>query len=290
MKHYVYQITDPITNEYYIGSRSCKCDITNDSYMGSYISWKPVDKKRLVKTIIKADFCDRSEAIEFEIELIKENIDNELNRNYHIPGIGFITTGCVTVINEMGSAINVLKTDKKYLDGEYKPIWYGKKHTDETKLKMSKSKKGKPSPNKGKKGIYSAETIELFRKIALNRPPISEASRKKISDKLKGKLAGDKNPMYGMVGELNPNYGNKWSDDQKAAQSNRLKGISRSAEVVEKMKKPILQYSLDNNFIKEWDSLSGAAKELNIYVGCINNCLRGRTKSSYGFVWKYKNK
>jgi group I intron endonuclease len=288
MKHYVYKITDPITNEYYIGSRSCKCDIINDVYMGSYVSWKPVDKNRLVKTILKSDFSNRNEANEFEAGIIKENINNELNRNYHIPGIGFANVGCVVVIDEFGKVFNVLKTNEKYISGEFKSIWCGKQHTEETKLKMSKSKKGNPSPNKGKTGIHSKETIERFRQIAINRPAFTEDTRKKISNALKGKLVGDKNPMYGMVGELNPNYGNKWSDTQKKIQSEKLKGKPRSNAVIAKMKIPIIQYDLSGNFIKEWDSLTSAANELKIYVGCINNCLRNRSKSSYGFVWKYK--
>jgi hypothetical protein len=253
MKHYVYKITDPITNEYYIGSRSCKCDITNDSYMGSYKTWKPIDKERLVKIILKDDFSNRNEAIDFEIELIKENIDNELNRNYYIPTIGFCTFG-----------------------------------NKEIASKISKANYGKRPWNYNKVGVYSKDTIQKMSNSAKGRI-FSDDTKIKISNKLKGKLVGDKNPMYDMVGDKNPNYGNKWTDEQKITQSKKLKGKVRSAEVVQKMKKPILQYSLDNNFIKEWDSLSGAAKSLDIYVGCINNCLRGRTKSSYGFIWKYKN-
>jgi hypothetical protein len=288
MNHYVYKITDPITNEYYIGSRSCKCDIINDAYMGSYVSWKPTDKNRLVKTILKSDFSNRNEALIYEKAMITEYIIDELNRNYHIPGDGFVTVGCVTVYDTNGNVFNVLKTNEKYISGEFKAIWCGKTHTEEAKLKMSKSKKGKPSPNKGKTGIYSKETIERFRQIAINRPAFTEDTRKKISNALKGKLSGDKNPMHGMVGELNPNYGNKWSDAQKKIQSEKLKGKKRSNAVIAKMKIPIIQYDLTGNFIKEWDSLTSAANELKMYVGCINNCLRNRSKSSYGFMWKYK--
>lgn len=53
MKHYVYKLIDPITNEFYFGSRSCSCEINNDEYMGSYTAWKPEDETRLEKSIIK---------------------------------------------------------------------------------------------------------------------------------------------------------------------------------------------------------------------------------------------
>lgn len=33
--HYVYQVSNPLTGEYYIGKRSCSCPIDQDPYMGS---------------------------------------------------------------------------------------------------------------------------------------------------------------------------------------------------------------------------------------------------------------
>ena len=53
----------------------------------------------------------------------------------------------------------------------------------------------------------------------------------------------------------------------------------------EKFKKPILQYDLNGNFIKEWPSATDVGKEANDNI-C--KCLKGKTKTAYGFVWKYK--
>jgi len=251
--HYVYMVIDPITNEYYIGSRTCKCEPNVDSYMGSYKTWKPIDATRLKKIIIKSDFFSRADSIIYESNLIKENINNELNRNYHIPTEGFCTLGNIEVAK-----------------------------------KISKAKKGKPNKNKGKIGIYSIESLEKMRTAALNRKPITNVTRKKLSESLKGKMVGINNPMYGKTGNKNPNYGNKWTEEQKLLQSKKLKGKIKSEETLQKIRKPILQYDTIGNFVKEWDSLSQAANELKIYVGCINNCLKNRSKSSYGFVWKYK--
>ena len=50
MKHYVYKLEDKKTKEFYFGSRSCKCEIINDKYMGSPKTWKP-NKDKLVKII-----------------------------------------------------------------------------------------------------------------------------------------------------------------------------------------------------------------------------------------------
>jgi hypothetical protein len=54
-------------------------------------------------------------------------------------------------------------------------------------------------------------------------------------------------------------------------------------------KKSIIQYDIQGNIIKEWESGKDAARELNINYKGINNCLRNKSKSSAGFIWKYKN-
>lgn len=62
----------------------------------------------------------------------------------------------------------------------------------------------------------------------------------------------------------------------------------KSKETIAKLKKPILQYDKQNNFIKEWES----AKDAGDYYGSdttIQNALKQRRcKTAYGFVWKYK--
>jgi hypothetical protein len=53
--------------------------------------------------------------------------------------------------------------------------------------------------------------------------------------------------------------------------------------------KPILQYSLLGEFIKEWKSASEAAEILfQKQSSSISDCLKGKTKKSYGFIWKFK--
>lgn len=52
-----------------------------------------------------------------------------------------------------------------------------------------------------------------------------------------------------------------------------------------KCKKPILQYDLDGNFIKEWDSNKDVQATLKIYP---TSCLRGKNKQAGGYMWLYK--
>lgn len=52
--------------------------------------------------------------------------------------------------------------------------------------------------------------------------------------------------------------------------------------------KCVLQYDLNNVFIKKWDSITDASKKTNInYYSISNNC-RGKQKSAGGFIWKFK--
>lgn len=144
--HYTYKIEDIITNEFYIGSRSCDGLANNDTYMGSMIVWKP-NKSNLKKTILDDSFSNREEAIFSEIKLIKENIENPLNRNYNIPGIKFHNTGRI---------FNV-----------------------DVREKMRLARLGDKNPNFGK--THKIETIEKIRKKAIGRKATIEA-RKRMSD------------------------------------------------------------------------------------------------------------
>ena len=50
-------------------------------------------------------------------------------------------------------------------------------------------------------------------------------------------------------------------------------------------KKPILQFDLDGNFIKEWHSAVDVGREARANIV---SCLIGKTKSAYGYKWIYK--
>ena len=114
MKHYVYKVTEKLTGEFYIGSRSCKCNTHEDSYMGSMITWKP-NKANLHKEILCSTFDSRHDANLYEIKLITEFITDKLNRNFHIPG--------------------------EDIDGRAIKSMLGKVHKEESKSKMKISRK-----------------------------------------------------------------------------------------------------------------------------------------------------
>ena len=88
------------------------------------------------------------------------------------------------------------------------------------------------------------------------------------------------------------------SRDEKTKQSisKGLTGIHRSEETKEKVRqaiiskqgRPVLQYSKEGKFIKEWESGATAAKELGLDKANINSCCRGKRKLCGGYTWKYK--
>lgn len=53
---------------------------------------------------------------------------------------------------------------------------------------------------------------------------------------------------------------------------------------------PVLQFTKDGIFIKEWLSMNEVKRQLGISKGNICWCCKGKVKSAGGFIWKYKNK
>lgn len=119
------------------------------------------------------------------------------------------------------------------------------------------------------KGYILANIAECGVKAGTTGMKHSEESKRKISEGLKG--------------HISPNKGKKMSKESCEKKSKSMMGV---------MNKPILQYDLQDNFIKEWSSISEAYSSLNkkITNGCINLACKGKIKTAFGYKWKYKNK
>lgn len=63
---------------------------------------------------------------------------------------------------------------------------------------------------------------------------------------------------------------------------------NRSREAAKKRRIPILQYDLQNNFIREWSGCIEIEKELNYGRTYIRNCCNDISTSYKGFIWKWK--
>jgi hypothetical protein len=185
--HYVYRIDDPITKEFYIGSRTSDVKPEEDNYMGSYKTWKPQDPNRLVKTIIKGGFRKRETALAYESKLITENINHQLNRNYHSVD-GFSTEG-ISKTEEQKDSItkSVNSYFKKMTSEEKRRIYgsersrhygedngfYGKTHSKETISKILSNDNYKKSRGKG---LTFEERFGVERALEM---------KQKIKDKIK---------------------------------------------------------------------------------------------------------
>ena len=55
-------------------------------------------------------------------------------------------------------------------------------------------------------------------------------------------------------------------------------------------KKAVDKYDINNNFLKSYNSISDASKDVGVYKSNISACCKGKTKTSGGFIWKYKAK
>lgn len=94
----------------------------------------------------------------------------------------------------------------------------------------------------------------------------------------------------------NSRKGYKHSEETKRKIANSHKGKKVSREHIEKLhkgqilanSKPIVQYDLEGNFIKEWQSATVAAKEIGLHPTSIRHCVQGKTNTSGGYIWKDK--
>lgn len=109
----------------------------------------------------------------------------------------------------------------------------------------------------------------------------SEVTRKKISNTLKGRYVGDKNPMYGTVSPMRGKTG-------------AMKGRKHSAETIEKMRKS--RSGLNSKVAKKvinldtgevFYSQKEASEKYNITRGCICAVCKGKQKKAGGYRWAY---
>ena len=62
-------------------------------------------------------------------------------------------------------------------------------------------------------------------------------------------------------------------------------GIERKEK---KCSKPVLQFDLNDNLIKEFPSLMQVYRELGFSCQNICACCNGKLKQAYGYIWRYK--
>ena len=126
-------------------------------------------------------------------------------------------------------------------------------------------------------------------------PMSNPISRQKISDKLKGipKSQEHKNKVSKtkLGVSVHTEEQKKKYRESNSGEGNPMFNKKHTKDALSKMKLPILQYSLENIFIKEWLSAVDIEHEnKNMLARSINRCAKGDRETAYGFKWVYKNK
>ena len=142
--------------------------------------------------------------------------------------------------------------------------------SEETKKKISESKKGEKHPMYGKH--------------------LSEETKQKISDSHKG----EKHHLFGKhlpedtkrkISENTSWNGRKHTEEELRKMSESMKGKNMGIE--SSHSKKVAQYDLQMNLIRIWDSVRDIERETGINHANISRCCNGKYKTSGQFVWKY---
>jgi hypothetical protein len=80
----------------------------------------------------------------------------------------------------------------------------------------------------------------------------------------------------------------EWCTSSENNKHAHTTGLNYRPENSGRPKKQIFQFTLEGNFIRNWDSISDAAKFYKIGVPNISNCITGKNKSAKGFKWSDK--
>ena len=214
-QHYVYKLTDLITEEYYIGVRSCQGPAEEDrAYRGSMKSWKlSKEQKLLLDKIIIKTFSTREEANEYESQLILQakELKDPMNRNGYIPGKGFSSYGkkhseeSRKKIGEVSKGRAHTEESRKKLSEALKGenhYMYGKIISEETRKKISESQKG----NQYKKGKTHTEEARKKMSEAKKGKTHTEETRKKIGEASKGRTYTHSEEARKKLSEAVKNY------------------------------------------------------------------------------------
>jgi len=146
--------------------------------------------------------------------------------------------------------------------------------TDVIRQKISKANKGrKPS----RKAIENSIRTNRGRKL-------TKLHRLKISKKLKG-IKRSKSVCEKQRQRM---LGKKWSEESRIKLSKSKKGFVWKEESKDKLKRAILQFDKEDNFIREISGLTDAAKKFNGEKANIWRCLNKQRKTAYGYKWRYK--
>lgn len=145
--------------------------------------------------------------------------------------------------------------------------------------------------------VRSDETKEKLRIIGTGKKQSAETIEKRAS-KLRGKwdVNDKRRDSYraSKIGKLNPVFTHGWDKQVEAMRKANI-GCKRDKSVGEKigkaLSKPVVQLTLNGDFVAEWNSACEIERILGHANSRINKVCRGlkNLKTAYGFLWKFKS-
>jgi len=114
--------------------------------------------------------------------------------------------------------------------------------------------------------------------------------RLKISNSLLNVKHSDERRKNSSLSKLGVKHSPEHNKNIGKAQNVRYKDPDEREKQGIALRKSVYQYNLNGNFIKEWDSVVNASKELNIHASIISKSIRGyeNRKSAGGYLWSYE--
>jgi len=227
--HYLYKIINVKTGEFYTGKRSNKK--YTDGYSGSGLRIKAQIKKygtsKYIKYITRF-FCTEQDVYNYEENKVTTNtIKNKLCLNLDVGG-----RGCMTGRKHSDETKKKMsKSQKGKVMSEESRLkmslaWVGRVVSEETKLKMSKSTMGNKHSDETKKKMSESQKGKV----------ISDETRRKISESQKGKVISEETRLK----ISKSNMGRVHSDETKQKMSDNhcsfMKGKTHSEETKKKMR------------------------------------------------------
>jgi hypothetical protein len=153
-------------------------------------------------------------------------------------------------------------------------------HSEETKNKISETKK-----SQNIQITHTEETKEKLREMnkGEKNPMFGKHHSEEIKEKHSLRISGVNHPMYGK----------KHSDETLKKIKDRRNSVVKQQEINKKSaelnSKKILQFTLDGEFIKEYNSIKDASKETGLSESLIGKTCRGIVKKPSKFIFKFKD-
>ena len=263
MVGYIYLIIDLTNWKKYVGQHHYHLEKLDSSYHGSGHIIRQIYKKRphTLKEVYLKTCYTQEELDEWEKYFIK--FYNTLSPN------GYNLT-------EGGNGGVPSEETRKKLSQSCK----GRQFSEEHRKKLSEIRKklyssGMKHPMLGKH--HSEESINKISNSLKGQHPTDE-TRKKLSDVRKGRIISEETKQK----MSNSKKGRRYlTDEQYRKIGEKRKGIYNT-----KCSKKVLQFTLDDEFVREWPSIQECGRNgFNQRHVC--NCCQGKRKSHKGFKWCY---